>query len=74
MRNIARIQQKRRTEEDKETRFQVRGRLVAMENIERWQKRQKLNNGGFIEVTPWPGTLDHPQTFLPIFNIPFQAV
>jgi hypothetical protein len=61
MRHISRIEQKRRTEQDKETRFKVRGRPVAMENPERWQKRQKLNNGGFFDVPSWAGTLDNPQ-------------
>ena len=53
MKNIARIQHKRRTEQDKETRFRVRSRLVTMENIERWQKRRKLKSGGSIEVPFW---------------------
>ncbi|KAK5656904.1 hypothetical protein OQA88_4455 [Cercophora sp. LCS_1] len=51
MKNIARIQQKRKVGEDKETRFTVRGRPVPLDNIDRWQKRQKLNHGGFVEVS-----------------------
>jgi hypothetical protein len=41
MANIVRIQQKRKVENEKETHFLVRGRTVAQENIDRWQKRQK---------------------------------
>lgn len=40
---MVRIQDKRKAEDDKETRFFVRGRTVAQENITRWQKRQKTD-------------------------------
>ncbi len=48
MQNIVRIQQKRKAEDDKETRFTVRGRSVEPDKIERWQKRQKKDG----EVDP----------------------
>jgi hypothetical protein len=41
MSNMVRIQGKRKAQDDKDTRFKVRGRLVAQDNIDRWQKRQK---------------------------------
>lgn len=43
MANIVRIQQKRKAQYDKDTNFTVRGRHVSQDNIDRWQKRQKVD-------------------------------
>lgn len=43
MQKIGSIQQKRKLDDQKETRFTIRGRPVLQENIERWQKRQKFD-------------------------------
>jgi len=42
MNHIVRIQQKRKADSDKPTRFIVRGHAVAQEKVDRWQKRQKV--------------------------------
>lgn len=41
MEKIVQIQLERKTNDGKDTRFTVRGRPVAQENINRWQRRQK---------------------------------
>jgi hypothetical protein len=53
MSNMIRIQQKRKADDDKNTRFMVRGRAVARENIDRWEKRQRRDpSKGDIATAP----------------------
>jgi len=56
MSNIVRIQRKRKADDSKDTRFMVRGRVVAQENIDRWEKRQhKAPTGRDFALSPQPG-------------------
>jgi len=45
MSNIVRIQRKRKADDSKDTHFIVQGRVVAQENIDRWEKRQQNLDG-----------------------------
>lgn len=46
MSHIVRIQRKRKAEDNKDTRVVVRGRVVAQDNIDRWEKRQQKASAG----------------------------
>ncbi|KAK0617745.1 hypothetical protein B0T14DRAFT_605742 [Immersiella caudata] len=65
MQNMDRIQRKRRLEEEKDTRFSVRGRDVSQCNIDQWEKRQKGDPGE---------TLDQAETLSDIsYDTPSEA-
>ncbi|KAK0705601.1 hypothetical protein B0H67DRAFT_387561 [Lasiosphaeris hirsuta] len=57
MENIVRIQRKRKMQDDKDTHFTVRGRTVAQDNIDRWEKRQKKNTSEDAAVPASPQAL-----------------
>ncbi|KAK0639905.1 ankyrin repeat-containing domain protein [Cercophora newfieldiana] len=59
MQNMVRIQRKRRFEEDKDTRFNIRGRPVSQCNIDRWEKRQKGDSGEPVNEAETPSDISY---------------